>query len=268
MTAKAVKTLSVKKSPPILSSRKKDAIGAMLEEIQEKGIVPKTAAENETFLKRYEKWTSVVRKSYGEVLQKEDLEPVYTYNRRMWVVMQKISQFAFSQENSALFAMGVFSGVFTAMSDMLPQRNREQLFHMQMAVLKERAYVKPILKILYDSGCVQHKQICDKVNASASQLNRTMSDLIEIGCVKRYRSGKASIYMLTAMGEKYVDEFLGYRKWEYDPTMLAGKKRQVKQKEDVKDDIRAYCIDRNADIRRRDRKFYLDSIAEGIVTYE
>ncbi len=268
MTGKALEALPMKRSPAMHNKGKKDALEVMLEEIRKNGIASDTMMENEVCLKHYEKWTSVLRRSYSEALQKEDLEPIYTFNRRMGLVMQQIIQYSFSQKNSALFAMGVFSGVFTGLSDMLPKRNQEQLFHRQMVVLKERAYVKQILKILFENGCTQHKQICDKINISASQLNRTMSDLIEVGCVKRYRSGKASVYMLTAIGEKYVGEFLGYEKWEYDLTMLSGKKRQIEQKENEISDIQAYCLLGNADKRRKERKFYYDSIVERGETYE
>lgn len=232
-----------------------------------------TVAENEICVKDYNRRTSALRRAYKEALQKEDLDEVYAFNRKMGPMMQQMHGLV---KHSGLYAMGMFSGVFVAMSDMLPQRNDEQIFNMYMAELKGRAYVKQIIKILYEGGCVQHKQMCNKINVSASQLTRSMSELIRIGCVRRYRSGKASVYMLTAMGEKYAREFLGYKKKElsgYAQVRLAGRKPQIERRErhalvDNDDQAEAYKLSNREARVCVDKQFWANKMRERGIAYE
>ncbi len=256
--------------------KEKEQLQTLFDEIQQGMFIPTAPAENEVCVKRYREWISVFRKAYREALQKENLDEVYAFNRKMGPVIQKMHQSACAQEHAAFYAMGMFNGVFVGMSDMLPQRNNEQIFNVQMAELRERAYVKQIIKILYEGGCVQHKQMCDKINISASQLTRSMSDLIEAGCVKRYRSGKASIYMLTAMGERYAREFLGYKRInysEYAQVRLAGKKPQIEQKKRHEitgrsNQAEAYNLSNNEGKVRREKRLWVDSVGEESMAYE
>lgn len=235
--------------------------------------VPATEAENEICVKDYNRRTSALRRAYKEALQKEDLEEVYAFNRKMGPMMQQMHGLV---KHSGLYAMGMFSGVFVAMSDMLPQRNDEQIFNMYMAELRERAYVKQIIKILYEDGYVQHKQMCNRINVSASQLTRSMSELIRIGCVRRYRGGKASVYMLTARGEKYAREFLGYKRRDlskYAQVRLAGKKPQIKQRErcalmDSGDQAAAYKLSNREGRACVDKQFWADKMRERGMAYE
>lgn len=216
------------------NSSKGESLESLFKEMEHAGTIPTTPVENDNWLKRYEKWTSTLQKTYGEALQKENLEETYAFNRKMRVLTKSISGFAHEQGSSYLYAMGMFAGVFFAMAGMLPKRNKEQIFNIRMASLKNRAYVKQILEILYESEYVQHKDLCKKTGASQSQLNRTMTGLIDVGCVKRYKKGKYSLYSLTPMGRKYTKEFLGCKKKyyiEYDAVIMAGKKPQIKQKE-------------------------------------
>lgn len=219
------------------SNSKGETLETLLKEMEHTGAIPTSPVENDNWLNRYEKWTSTLQKTYGEALQKENLEETYTFNRKMRVLAKSISGFAHEQSSSYLYAMGMFAGVFFAMAGMLPKRNKEQIFNIRMASLKNRAYVKQILEILYESEYVQHKELCKKTGASQSQLNRTMAGLIDIGCVKRYKRGKYSLYALTPMGKKYTREFLGYKRKnyvEYDSVLMAGKKPQIEQKEQWK----------------------------------
>lgn len=241
--------------------------------MQQVVAVPATEAENEICVKDYNRRTSALRRAYKEALQKEDLEEVYAFNRKMGPMMQQMHGLV---KHSGLYAMGMFSGVFVAMSDMLPQRNDEQIFNMYMAELRERAYVKQIIKILYEDGYVQHKQMCNRINVSASQLTRSMSELIKIGCVRRYRGGKASVYMLTARGEKYAREFLGYKRRDlskYAQVRLAGKKPQIKQRErralmDSGDQAEAYKLSNREGRACVDKQFWADKMRERGMAYE
>lgn len=226
--------MDTKINMPVLDRDKNETLENLYIEMKHTGYIPKTPVENENWLKRYEKWTSALQKTYGEALKKENLEETYVFNRKMGPLTRRISLFAHEQGHSYLYAMGMFAGVFFAMAGMLPARNKEQIFNIRMSGLKNRAYVKPVLEILYESDRMQHKDLCERVNASPSQLNRTMGNLIDTGCIKRYKRGKYSFYTLTPMGRKYTREILGYRKKEYVeciPIVLAGKKPQIWQKE-------------------------------------
>lgn len=268
------------KTTPVVKNRtltttgkKKESLQAVLDEMQQVVAVPATAAENEICVKDYNRRTSALRRAYKEALQKEDLEEVYAFNRKMGPMMQQMHGLV---KHSGLYAMGMFSGVFVAMSDMLPQRNDEQIFNMYMAELRERAYVKQIIKILYEDGYVQHKQMCNRINVSASQLTRSMSELIRIGCVRRYRSGKASVYMLTARGEKYAREFLGYKRRDlskYAQVRLTGKKPQIERRErralmDNGDQAEAYKLSNKEGRACVDKQFWADKMRERGIAYE
>lgn len=209
---------------------KAETLETLLKEMKSTDIIPTKPIENEKWFNCYEKWGTTLQKTYGETLQKENLEEAYSFNRKMGILIKNIRRFAIEQGSSYLYAMGMFTGIFFAMSGMLPSRNKEQIFNIRMAGLKSRTYVKEILENLYESDYIQHKDLCERVNASPSQLNRTMDSLIDIGCIRRYKRGKYSLYSLTPMGRKYTKEFLGYvRKdyLEYDAIMLAGKKPQI-----------------------------------------
>lgn len=213
---------------------KAETLEILLKEMKSTDIIPTKPIENEKWFNCYEKWATTLQKTYGETLQKENLEEAYSFNRKMGILIKNIRRFAIEQGSSYLYAMGMFAGVFFAMAGMLPKRNKEQIFNIRMAGLKNRTYVKEILESLYESDCIQHKNLCERVNASPSQLNRTMESLIDIGCIRRYKRGKYSLYSLTPMGRKYTKEFLGYARkdyLEYYSVRMAGKKPRIEQKE-------------------------------------
>lgn len=220
-----------------LNSSKGKSLESLFKEMECDGTIPTEPVDNDNWLNRYEKWTSTLQKTYSEALQKDNLEEIYTFNRKMRVLTKNINAFAHVQGSSYLYAMGMFAGAFFAMSSALPKRNKEQIFNVRMAILKNREYVEPILKILYESEYMQHKHLSDRIGVSQSQLNRTMAVLIDIDCVKRYKEGKYSLYSLTPMGRKYTKEFLGYKRKsyiEYESVQMAGKKPQIDQKEQWK----------------------------------
>ena len=220
------------------NSSKGESLESLFKEMKHAGMIPTTPVENDNWVNRYEKWTSTLQKTYGEAMQKDNLEEAYTFNRKMRVAIKNINAFARTQGSSYLYAMGMFAGVFFAMAGMLPKRNKEQIFNVRMAILKNRAYVEQKLRFLYESEYVQHKDLCDRIGVSQSQLNRTMAGLIDINCVKRYKKGKYSLYSLTPEGRKYTKEILGYKRKnyiEYESVQMAGKKPQIEQKKQWED---------------------------------
>lgn len=207
---------------------------ALLDDMERVGSVPSEKNKNEDWVKRYENWTYMLQKSYEEALRKEKLDEIFAFNRKLGKIAKLIGRFALLQGNAYLYSMGAFVGAFHTMAGMLPERNKEQTFNIRMAEVIGRVYVKQTLEALYGHDYTQHKDLCDKLGISPSQLNRIMGELDDIGCVKRCKSGKYAFYSLTARGKKYAREFLGCRKEayiDYESVMLAGRKPQIDKKE-------------------------------------
>lgn len=237
----------------MLSGEKQATFEALLDDIERVGSIPTGKDKKEDWIKHYENWTYMLLKSYEDALQKEKLDEVFNFNRKLGKIAKIISGFALLQGNAYLYSMGIFIGTFHAVADMLPGRNKEQTFNIRMAEVIGRVYVKQVLESLYKRDHVQHKDLCDKLGISPSQLNRVMGELSDIGCVKRYSAGKYAFYSLTSRGKKYVHEFLGCRKEEYidyESVMLAGRKPQIDRKEresDMPDLEEEYRIDYRED---------------------
>ena len=219
-----------KENVSMLYGEKPLTFEALLKDMEQVGIVPIEINEKEDWDRRYEDWMYRLQKSYEEAMQKEELDDAFAFTRKYGKVAKTIKKFASTQENAYLYSMGTFVGVFHAMSGMLPKRNEAQIFHIKMAELKGRVYVKQALEFLYGQDFIQHKELCDKLGISPSQLNRVMGELTDVGCVRKYESGKYVFYSLTLLGRNYVHEFLGCRTeayMEYDSVALAGQKPQI-----------------------------------------
>lgn len=94
----------------------------LLKDMKQAGIVPTKINEKEEWGRRYEDWAYRLQKSYEEAMQKEKLHEAFDFNRKMGKTVKMIQKFSQLQENSYLYYMGVFVGVFHAMSSMLIKR--------------------------------------------------------------------------------------------------------------------------------------------------